>query len=308
MTRKARLSRPSGDLQADRRFLWAEAAEADGDFAAAADLYAQASELAPAWPPAWYHLGKARLAAGDAQGACEALKRYLALEPGDMLGAAVLLAEGEDAPQLSDEYIRALFDAYAGYFDEQLKGPLRYRGPEMIMAALDQAAGNARVFQHALDLGCGTGLMGKALGSRARRLSGVDLSPEMLKRAAALNIYEELEAAELGGFLRRAGPQAFDLVIAADVFVYMPDLADVFAGAARALQSGGIFAFSAQCGKGAEPVLGRDKRYWHPQGYLEKLAAANTFEVLGFTDVSTRVDNGEPVPGLISVLRKQAQR
>ena len=307
MTRKASLSSSSGDLAADRRFLWAAAAEADGDHAAAADLYAQSAEAAPDWPPALYHLGKARQALGDGPGARQALERYLALEPADRLGAAIILAEaGDDAPALSHGYISALFDAYAGFFDDQLTGPLRYCGPDLLISALREAAGHDPRFESVLDLGCGTGLMAKALAGRAARVTGVDLSAEMLKRAAALGLYAELHAQELGAFLEAAPAAAYDLVIAADVFVYMAGLEQVFAGAARAARPGGLFAFSVQRGEGREITLGPDKRYWHSSAYLERLVGEHGFTRVILRDASTRLDNDVPVPCLIAVMRRAA--
>src|SRR5262245_24985287 len=48
----------SGDLIADRRYEMARAYAADGDLAAAADLYAQAAELSPGFASAWFALGE----------------------------------------------------------------------------------------------------------------------------------------------------------------------------------------------------------------------------------------------------------
>ena len=50
----------SGDMLADRRYDLARAYEADGDLAAAADLLAQAVELAPNFASAWFALSMVR--------------------------------------------------------------------------------------------------------------------------------------------------------------------------------------------------------------------------------------------------------
>ena len=65
----------SGDLIADRRYEMARGYAADGDLAAAADLYAQAVELAPGFASAWFALGEAREALGDREAAREAFER-----------------------------------------------------------------------------------------------------------------------------------------------------------------------------------------------------------------------------------------
>ena len=55
----------SGDLIADRRFEFAKDLEKRGDLAAAADLYAQAVEIAPGFASAWFALGEIAARLGD---------------------------------------------------------------------------------------------------------------------------------------------------------------------------------------------------------------------------------------------------
>src|SRR5919112_3400920 len=88
----SRTIRSSGDLLADRRYGYADAAFVDRDFAAAADLAEQAIELAPSYAPAHALLGRARAALGDDTGGAEALTRALALDPEDALGVRLDLA------------------------------------------------------------------------------------------------------------------------------------------------------------------------------------------------------------------------
>src|SRR4029077_10060116 len=129
-----------------------------------------------------------------------------------------------------------LFDDYADRFDTHLVGILRYRAPHAILAALqDVCADRPPRFAHALDLGCGTGLMGEAIRPFAERLDGVDLSPLMLAKARAKLVYDRLAEAEIVAFVRGSPDRAFDLVLAADVLVYVADLAPVFSEVARTL-------------------------------------------------------------------------
>src|SRR4051812_21579603 len=131
--------RSSGDLIADRRYGYAEAALADGDFVAAGDLAAQVLELAPDYAPAHALLGRARAALGDTPGAVEALSRAIALDSEDALGVRLDLARlGALAPEeaITSGYVRALFDDYAPRFDRHLVQSLDYRGPELIHAAV----------------------------------------------------------------------------------------------------------------------------------------------------------------------------
>jgi predicted TPR repeat methyltransferase len=81
--------RSTGDLLADRRYAYAEAAWNEGDAAAAADLAGQALDLAPDFAPAHALLGRATAALGRTEEARRALERALALEPDDALGAGI---------------------------------------------------------------------------------------------------------------------------------------------------------------------------------------------------------------------------
>src|SRR3954469_14645443 len=113
--------RSSGDLLADRRFGYAQAAFEEGDHAAAAELALQALELAPDFAPAHALLGRARLALGAREEAAAALRRALALEPEDALGAGLELARLGALPDeaaITRFYVRALFDDYAPRFEK----------------------------------------------------------------------------------------------------------------------------------------------------------------------------------------------
>ncbi len=293
--------RTSGDLLADRRFAYGAAAAKDGDHVAAADLFVQTLEITPDWAPAVVALGDARAALGETQAARALFERSLTLDATDVLGARARLARlGVIVPDaaLSHAYVRGLFDDYAERFDSHLVGSLGYRAPDLIRAALPPGD-----FKHVLDLGCGTGLMGQAVRPRCGMLAGCDLSPAMVEKARAKAIYDRLEAAELVAFLEGEAAGAADLVLAADVFVYVGDLAPVFRGVRRALAPTGWFVFTVQAHAGEGFVVGEDLRTAHSEDWLRAAAAAAGFVVDRIEAVSARHDAGRPVPGFLLVLR-----
>ncbi|HEU4520019.1 MAG TPA: methyltransferase domain-containing protein, partial [Microvirga sp.] len=113
-----------------------------------------------------------------------------------------------------------------------------------------------------------------------------------------------LHEGDLVGFLRSRPAASADLVVAADVFVYVADLAGVFAETRRVLERGGLFAFTVQAHAGAGVVLGEDARYAHGEPLLRDLADAAGLAVVLFERVSTREDRGEPVPGFLVVAER----
>jgi predicted TPR repeat methyltransferase len=291
------------DPIAHRRFAYARDAAEDGDHAAAADVLEQTLELAPEWAAAWFALGEAREKLGDAEAAAAAFGAALRLDANDPQGAGARLAliEKRDPSALPPAYIARLFDEYSPRFDAHLTGELAYRGPELLVAALARVA-PARKFARALDLGCGTGLVGAALEGRVNRLAGVDLSVKMVAKARESGRYEALQVGDAVAFLD-ACTQSADLIVAADVLVYFGDLNPVFAGIKRALASGGLFAFSVEASEDGDYWLRPTLRFAHSERYLREAAAQAGFSPLVMQAAATRREAGADVPGWIAVFQ-----
>lgn len=292
----------SGNLSADRRFATAQMLRAEGDFAAAADVIRQALELAPGWAEGRFALAESLADSGRAEDAVAAYRAYIDLDPADSMGAAARLALLGAAPTpavLPPAYIGRLFDEYAPRFDSALTERLNYRGPELLREAVARVW--PRPFSRVFDLGCGTGLSGAAFRDVAAWLGGVDLSPAMVKKAQAKKIYDHLEAGDMGAALW-ALEEPCELILAADVLVYVGDLTGLFAAVRSKLSVGGLFAFTVQRAGSGDYALGREQRFSHSRGYLERCADAADFEIALLEDVVTRQEAGKDVPGLVAVL------
>jgi predicted TPR repeat methyltransferase len=302
--------RSSGDLLADRRYGWAEAALAGGDAKEAVDLIEQTLALVPRFAPAWLLLGKAHAALRAHGPAAAAFERALAHDPEDTIGAGLELARLGSRPAASamtDAFVRTLFDDYAPGFDAHLTQELSYRAPDIIMAALRRIRTEQKKafrFGRVLDLGCGTGLMGAVVRAHAEYLAGCDLSPGMVEQARAKSIYDELAVAGIASFLAAEAAASAELVLAADVFVYVGELAAVFAAVARVLAPQGLFAFTVQSHDGDGVIVGDDRRYHHADTYLIEIAADHAFHLAVLEPATTRLDRGEPVPGCVCVLAR----
>lgn len=302
--------RSSGDLLADRRYGWAEAALAGGDAAGAAEIIEQALTLVPDFAAAWLLLGKARAALGARGSAIAAFESALQHDPDDTIGAGLELAHFGARPTgraMTDAFVRTLFDDYAPRFDTHLTQELSYRAPDLIMAALKRVEAERQQrfrFGRVLDLGCGTGLMGEPIRAHADRLAGCDLSPRMIDQARAKGVYDRLAVDGIEPFLAAELAGSVDLVLAADVFVYVGDLAPVFAATARVLVPQSLFAFTVQSHAGDSVIVGDDRRYHHADAYLHGLAARHAFRVAVIEPAATRLDRGKPVAGRVCVLIK----
>ena len=299
----------SGDLVADRRASYAAALAAERAFAEAADLMVQALEMVPQWVAGWNLLGGYREAAGDIAGAMAAWTRLLQLDVSGLFGAGLkLAAHGAGTSTPAPAYVEALFDDYAARFEESLVTKLGYRVPEAIAVAIGAAMATRGVerFARAIDLGCGTGLMGERLRPLADRLEGVDLSARMLAEARRKGIYDRLEKADLVTFLG-ADAQTAGLIVAADVFNNVGALEPALGAASRALMPGWLLGFSLETHAGEDAVrLGTSLRFQHAAEPTLALCRAVGLEVVSAQAVAIRMDRGVAVDGLIVVATRAA--
>ena len=294
----------SGDAIADKRADYAEMLAQSGDMQAAADLMLQALERAPGWTYGWFRLGEMQLEAGDAAGAAEAWRMALKLDPDDRLGAALkldLAGQGGELASMPPAFVETLFDQYAQKFEDSLVGKLDYRAPDLLLDAV--LAASPGPFVRAIDLGCGTGLMGERLRPLCARLDGYDLSEGMLREARAKNIYDLLERADIA-HLRPKGEPA-DLVVAADVYMYLGALEAAFASAAGLLADGGLFAFSVERLDEPSGFRLRDtRRFAQSQAYVRKVLEGARLRLVSLSRATIRRDRNAPVEGLIFVAAK----
>ena len=115
---------------------------------------------------------------------------------------------------------------------------------------------------------------------------------------------DELTVAELTAFLSER-PASYDLIASADTLVYFGDLEPVLTAAATALRPGGWLAFTVeQAEDEATPAgfrLNRSGRYSHTAQYVQQLLAGAGLTLAAFNLVTLRMEQGQPVAGLLAV-------
>jgi predicted TPR repeat methyltransferase len=303
----------SGDLIADRRYDAARHYWARGDLLAAADIMAQAVEAAPRFASAWFALGEIREGLGDRDGAVAAFREAWAADTEDRHGAGLHLMRlgAEPLAAMSPAYVRTLFDQYAPEFDRALLDTLHYRGPRVLRDAVISAlhaAGRLPKFGRAIDLGCGTGLSARAFDRYADEMIGFDLSPGMIDKARDTGLYHRLAIGDMLELLREEPDASADLVFAADALVYQSDLAPLLRATRRVLTAQGLLAFTVETYPGDTVTLGAGLRYQHGKAYIRDSLVQASLAPLAVSDISTRDESGEPVPGLVAVAAPAALR
>ncbi|HSS13338.1 MAG TPA: methyltransferase domain-containing protein, partial [Rhizomicrobium sp.] len=316
---------------------------AAGDTAAALAEAREAVSLNPNIAPAVLALGEALLAADLLPTAIAELQRALRLDPGlsrarellagawlkageadkalEALGAlddppAAMVAAAEaikTAPRSDPGYVRHLFDQFSADYDSRMIGQLGYAAPQILLdlaamvmpgiGASARAGATIKKTLAILDLGCGTGLAGMVFRPFAARLDGIDLSPAMVEKARARNIYDSLAVADLESALSAPGP-AYDLILAADTLVYLGDLSTVFGAAHARLHPDGFFFFTVEMADREGFELGPKRRWRHSEAFLRTLAERAGFHVAGLVAATPRHEAGVPVAGFAVALAR----
>ena len=250
-------------------------------------------------------LGTAYYSLGRIEEAAKIYRSWLDDDPDNPIARHLLAScSGRDVPdRASDAYLEMQFDNTAQAFDSKMIGGLDYSIPETTgrsLTALAIPAGSLAV----LDAGCGTGLCGPYLAPFSKHLVGVDLSGKSLALAAEKHVYDELVKTEIVAYLTATATR-FDLLVAADTFIYFGSLDSFLQAAANALGNGGLLIASIEeCVSGADFMLNPSGRYSHRRDYVEKSFAAAGFELHSVTAVDIRLELGKPARGLFLVAKK----
>lgn len=250
---------------------------------------------------AYVTLGEAlTLGEGNDAEAVEVFRKALALDPQHgMCRYRLSLLTGDPLDTMPAEAVQSIFDRGADSFDAELKR-LQYTVPERLRKALGPPGPLA---ERVADLGCGTGWCGPLFREGAKRLVGVDLSGPMLEKAKQRGVYDELRQADLHEFLL-GEPAAFDLMLAADVLIYVGDLTRMFPAVATALAPAGRFAFSTEKGTGESFRFLQSGRFQHDEAYVRRLAGECGLTVEQCRDIPIRLSQKGPIAGQLFVLRK----
>jgi len=198
-------------------------------------------------------------------------------------------------------YVKRLFDIYAPTFDNHLQTILQYRTPNTMRDQLIKF--NTKIFDRVLDLGCGTGLVGVALHGLYKNIDGVDLSNQMLEECKSKEIYNDLFLDDIENFLNNTST-TYDLIVAADVFIYIGSLDLIFNTVSNVLNQNGFFIFSIEYVKGYDFELQPTRRYGHTLTYIEKLSLKMGLNIIEIKSELIRKENSEDIKGFTVLLQK----
>lgn len=205
--------------------------------------------------------------------------------------------------QYSAEYAENLFDRYANHFEDHLVSSLKYQVPSIIKEKLQYL--NPPRDSKVLDLGCGTGLIGKTLVDLCPYIEGVDISTNMIEETRKKAIYTTLHINDIHDFFL-INLKKFDLIIAADVFIYIGDIQTIFSSVRESLNPNGYFIFTIELSPEINAKnfqLAKCGRFSHTIEYVETLCRDIEFEVVEKEEIILREENKTGQKGAIFTLK-----
>lgn len=282
-------------------------------FEAAISHLEKITQLTPNDAVAYENLANTYLKLERKEQALQAFKEVLRIDPNSPFQHLVNAFSGQTTATATAGYVENLFDSYAESFESHLTQKLHYNTPSLLVSLIHTNLDLKNNKLIILDLGCGTGLFGKAIAPFANKIIGVDLSIKMLEKAKELNLYHRLEHQEVLAMMRQEPDSSYDLIAACDVFVYVGMLDEIVIEAKRLLRPNGIFAFSTESLEAQAQsdikndmqnfVLNTTGRYAHALSYLNNLANDTDFDVLETKEDVIRFNDQKPVQGYLSVWR-----
>jgi predicted TPR repeat methyltransferase len=238
-------------------------------------------------------------------------ERALELKPKDKKSKYFLAAiNGQNVDTAPTEYVAELFNTYADRFEEHLTTTLQYNTPARIAEILADYLTQNKFSKEKisiLDLGCGTGLCGQEIRNKNinGKLIGIDISPNMVDKTKEKKIYHEVEVADIKEYLANT-THKFEVISAADVFIYIGKLESVFKHGYSILKKDGILIFSLEKEENGQPYTIRSSaRFGHSKAYIEKLTNENNFTIAHFEEVFLRKEGNTDIAGYIFLLKKE---
>jgi predicted TPR repeat methyltransferase len=258
-----------------------------GDLQGSQQTFENAIQTFPENLTAHQNLSLVLLAEGRAEDAVNAFSRGVT-----PLEAVQLKANNQEQKHLSKTY-----DGLAECYDtNDLQRSWGQQTAQVIRTAIGQ--GN---LGDVLDLCCGTGSVGAAITAQANHLTGIDLSPGMLDKAKARNVYDELIVADINTALLSI-KRSFFTVTCSVALYHWADLGPFFYAAARVLAPSGHLIFSV------DPVndeldIGQSApgEYAHSRAYIRRVTAD-----AGLREISITIDLHRAYPGFWCVFQRPA--
>ncbi len=225
----------------------------------------------------------------DKETAIKVAENWLKNMPDNVFAQHVCASFKGEKIENNQIFAEKLFDNFADNYELVLKR-INYSLPRSIRDLAGDVKGTI------VDLGCGSGLVGQALKNAQNQIIGVDVSRNMLHKAAQKGVYKQLVKGDIVAFCQKKLAEIKpDLVVAADVLGYIGNLAPLFAAL-----KGQKICFSIEVlPEDGDYKLNDAGRYLYNEAYIARLLQQNGFAQVNKYEAVLRQEDGKDVNGLL---------
>lgn len=231
--------------------------------------------------------------------------RLIILNPQHHAARHMLASLNEESPESAPtHYIEQVFDGYSERYENSLVDDLQYSVPLKMRYCFENYFADKKTGNIALDLGCGTGLGGAAFYDICSSIDGIDISKNMLSKAAQKNIYSTLSACEINDFLGTCNKH-YNLILSTDVFIYLGDLEKTFTLSHIIAQKDCLFCFSTEL-LADHPTfaLRKSGRFAHSKEYVSTICSKTGWQILESEAINLRKEKDEWIKGMLYFAKK----
>ncbi len=198
---------------------------------------------------------------------------------------------GETA--IDNQYTQELFNIFASTYDNTMQ-KIKY-------AVLDKISQlNINFKGNILDLGCGTGSFALKFANNDLKITGVDISQNMLDIAAQKGIYHKLVKDDINNFLSLDNLM-YDFVLALDVFEYVPNIENTIS-----MIKGDTLIFNIEKSNPEIKTfsLNFTGRYQHNPQYIQTILEKSGYKTISKHEMILRQENEKSVDGVLFIASK----
>ena len=171
-----------------------------------------------------------------------------------------------------------------------------YFGHKLIINLLSDIHTNSSKY-NCLDIGCGTGIIGEYLKKSCSKITGVDISDEMLKVAKLRNVYDVIKNEDIENFLNYSY-EKYDLIICSAVLIHYSDLSDIISLVSSSLHENGYLVVSLFTDNSAKSFSTDFSGFFnHNPEYVKKILNINNLKKLKIKNSIHEIRDGREILG-----------
>ena len=191
--------------------------------------------------------------------------------------------------------VSGYYDDWASTYDDTLKS-WNYQAP---FEAAGQLAPHLKAGDAVLDVGCGTGLFGRAMASHgAFRMTGLDISAKSLGLARERDLYDRLIEHDLQNLPLPVEDNSVAGAACIGVLTYIEKAEDMLRDLCRCVRPGGVITFTQRTDRWADLDFGKTVEKIAREGHWTVLATSEPMDYLPGNE-----DFGEDIKIILTVCR-----